>query len=195
MSTVRALAVAEKTILCVIAGAAALTGVVELVLMIQRVVSIASGPVAFTDVPTSRRLDAGFAGATFDSVSFTVAELSGGGRAALIGAAVVSSLLTLGICVVLTWLCVRVLRGKPFVASATWGIAIVAILVFATGMGAPVLTGIAEAEAALAIGADELPLFLVEVDLGPIAWGAALAVVAAAFQLGQSLQRDTDGLV
>ena len=33
------------------------------------------------------------------------------------------------------------------------------------------------------------------VDLAPLAWGFALAVVAAAFEIGQRLQRETEGLV
>ena len=190
-----ALSLVEKTILGVIAGAAAAIGVVEIVLLIGRIAGLASGPVELTGVPTTGPLDAGFAGATFDTVTLTLADLSAGGRAFLIGAAVLSWLVVFGICVVLVWLCIRVFLGKPFGAFATWGIGVVAILVVLSGMGTPLLTGMAAQRAALALNVDELPIFLVEVDLAPLAWGFALAVVAAAFQLGQRLQRDTDGLV
>jgi len=190
----RALGLAEKVILGFIAGAAAAVAVVEVVLLVQRLVSRASGPVLLTDVPLAAPLDAGFAGATFDAVSLTV-DLSAGGRAAMMGAAAVSSLLVLGICAALAWLCVRVFLGKPFVRSATWGIGVVAILVLVAGMVGPLLTGIANAEAALALDTAQLPPLLVELDLSPLAWAFALTVVAAAFEIGQRLQRDTEGLV
>lgn len=194
-STARAVSIVEKTILGFIAGAAAAVGVTEIVFLVQRIVGLAAGPVTFSGMPTSAPLDAGFAGATFSAVTLTVPELSTGGRAAMIGAAIVSSLLAVGICAVLAWLCVRMFLRKPFVASATWGIGVVAILVIASGLGAPALTGIGRAEAASALGVEQLPTLLVELDLAPIAWGFALAVVAAAFELGQRLQRDSDGLV
>ena len=37
--------------------------------------------------------------------------------------------------------------------------------------------------------------FGLNLDLAPLAWGMALIVVAGAFELGQRLQRDTEGLV
>jgi hypothetical protein len=40
-----------------------------------------------------------------------------------------------------------------------------------------------------------LPGFEMTVDLAPLGWGFALAVVAGAFEIGQRLQRDTEGLV
>jgi len=193
--TTHALGLAEKAILGVIAGAAAAIGIVEIVLLVGRIAQLASGPVELRGVPTSEPLDAGFAGATFDTVTLTLADLSAGGRAFLIGAAVLSWLVVFGICTVLVWLCIRVLLGKPFSTFATWGIGGVAILVILSGMGTPLLMGMAAQRAALALNVDELPIFLVEVDLAPLAWGLALAVVAAAFQLGQRLQRDSDGLV
>lgn len=185
----------EKTILGFIAGGAAAVALAELVRFIQRVLDLVSGPVSLTGVPTSEPLDAGFANATFDTVSLTVTDLSAGGRAALVAAEALSSLLAIGICVALAWLCLRVFLGKPFVKSATWGIGIVAILVLVASMIRPLLTAIGEAEAARVLGAEQLPLLLMVVDPGPIAWGLALAVVAAAFEIGQRLQRDTEGLV
>jgi len=192
--TNRALGLAEKTILGFIAGVASALGIVEIVFLIQRVVGLASGPVTLTGVPTSEPRDAGFADATFDAVTLTV-DLSTGGRAALIAAAVLASLLTVGICAAVVWLCVRVFVGKPFVRSATWAIAAVSILVIIAALGGPALSGVAHAEAAHALGTDDLPMFLVTVDPAPIGWAFALAVVAAAFEIGQRMQRDTESLV
>lgn len=194
-ATSRALGLAEKTILGVIAGAAGSIAVLELVFLAIRIATLATGPVTLTRVPTGEPLDAGFAGATFDAVDVTVDELTGAGRTALIGSAILGSLLTVGICLVLAWLCLRVFRGTPFVRSATWGIGAVSILVLLAGFGRPLLDGIAAGEAAAILGAAELPAFLLEFDPAPIAWGVALAVVAGAFEIGQRMQRDTRGLV
>ena len=191
----RAIGMLEKGILGTIAGAAAAIGVVELVLLVGRVVGLTSGPVTLSNVPTSAPLDAGFAGATFEAVSLTVADLSAGGRAFLMGSAALSSLLAIGICAMVVWLCVRVFLGKPFGPVATWGIGGVSILVIACGLGSPLLAGMAAQRATLDLGLAQLPTFLVEVDLAPLGWGMALAVVAAAFEIGQRMQRETDGLV
>lgn len=192
--TNRALGLAEKTILGFIAGAAAALGVVETVFLVGRVVAGTAGPVTLTGIPTTEPLDAGFGGATFDTVTLTT-ELSAGGRAAFIAAGILSSLLTVGICAVVVWLCLRVFVGKPFVRSATWGIGIVAILVILVALGRPTLLGVANAEAAAALDVDQLPVFLVAFDPAPIGWAFALIVVAAAFEIGQRLQRDTEALV
>lgn len=190
----RTAVLAEKTILGLIAGAAAAVAVLAVVFLVGRIVEVSTGPVTLHDVPTDGPIDAGFAGATFHSVDVTL-DLSGDGRMFLIAGGVLSTLLTVGICLVLAWLCVRVLRGKPFGPSLTWGIGTVAILVVAAGLGGPLLEGMAAQQSALALGVEELPVFLVEVDLAPLAWGFALAVVAGAFEIGQRMQRDTQGLV
>lgn len=191
----RAVGMLEKGILGVTAGAAAAVGIVDTVFFVMRVAGLGSGPVELTGVPTSGPQSAGFAGATFDSVTLTVAELSAGGRAFLMGAAALSWLLVIGICATLAWLSLRVFLGKPFGAVATWGIGGVAILVFFAGIGGPLLHGMAVQRAVLGLGVEQLPTFLVEVDLAPLGWALALAVVAGAFEIGQRLQRETEGLV
>lgn len=186
---------AEKVTLGFIAGAAAAVAAVELVVLVIRITGIVAGPVTLVRVPTAEALEAGFAGATFDTVDVTVDDLSSGGRAAAVASTVLASLLTIGICLVLAWLCLRVFRGTPFVRSATWGIGAVAILVLLVALGRPVLDAVAAAEAAAALGTAELPPFLVLFDPAPIGWAFALTVVAAAFEIGQRMQRDTRGLV
>lgn len=116
------------------------------------------------------------------------------GAAAAVAATVSSSLLVVGICVVVAWLCLRVFVGKPFVRSATWGIAAVAILVLVGGLWAPFLRGVASTEAVAQVGADGA-LLIAGLDLSPLGWSFALIVVAGAFEIGTRLQRDTEGLV
>ncbi len=197
----RTLGLAEKTILGFIAGAAAAIAIIDLVLLVPRIVDlVTSGPTTLIGATLTRPLEPEFAspdvtGAVARTADVTVSTLPGGAVAALIAAAIVTSLLTIGICLVVAWLCLRVFLGKPFVRSATWGIGAAAILVLLGGLGGPLLTGIAYAETASALDLPELEPFVVTIDLAPLGWTFALAVVAAAFEIGQRLQRDTEALV
>lgn len=200
-TTTRRLKLAEKAILGFIAGVAGSIAVLEVIFLAVRVTGIVGDPTTtLTNAFLNEPLEAAFASpavvsATADAVTLVVEGAPPGTRAALVGAAILTSLLTIGICAVVAWLCLRVFVGRPFVRSATWGIAVVAILVLLAGLGAPTLSGIANAEAAVALGLDELAPFLVTLDLAPLGWCFALAVVAGAFEIGQRLQRDSEGLV
>lgn len=197
----RALGLAEKTILGFIAGAAAAIGFVNLVFLVLHIAELAGGAeTTLFDVVLAEPLEPAFASpavvaASAETATLTVQGLPGTARAALIGAAIAGSLVSIGICAVLAWLCVRVFVGRPFVRSATWGIGIVAILVLISGLAAPLLTGIGHAEAAAALDLDEVAAFMVKIDLASIGWCFALAVVGGAFEIGQRMQRDTEGLV
>lgn len=202
---IRVLGLIERSILGVIAGAAAAIGIVDLVFLVQRVIGLASDKsitvteMPLRDAPTPAFTDAigSITAASYDTVTMTIDALPASVRGWMIGASVLGTLLAIGICAVLVWLCVRVFVGRPFVSSATWGIGIVALLVIAGGLGASLSTGIAHAEIAdvLGLAGTSLPDFTISLDLAPLGWGLALAVVAGAFEIGQRLQRDTDGLV
>lgn len=197
----RAASLAEKFILGAVAGGAAAIAVIDLVLLVQRIVDLVTpGPTVLVDAILNTPLEVEstsefVTAADADTVNLVVSELPGGSVAALIGAAIVTSLLTIGICLVVAWLCLRVFVGKPFARSATWGIGIAGILVIAAGLFGPFLTAVAHAEAAQALGIDELAPFMFRLDLNPLGWAFVLIAVAAAFEIGQRLQRDQDGLV
>lgn len=191
----------EKTILGFVAGAAGAIGVLETVFLVRRVAELAaSDPTTISGVRLAEPVPADVGGsaavvsAEYDTVALVVEGLSDTARGALIAATVLASLLTIGICVVLVWLCLRVFVGKPFVRSATWGIAGVAILGLLAGLAAPFLRGIASTEAVAQVGADDA-LLIAELNLAPLGWAFALIVVAGAFEIGQRLQRDTEALV
>jgi hypothetical protein len=199
--TTRALGIAEKLILGFIAGCAVAIAVLETVFLLGRIAALAtSDPTSISGVRLADAVPADVGGsaalvsAEYDTVTVVISGLSDGARGALIAAAVLTSLLTIGICTVLVWLCLRVFVGKPFVRSATWGIGSVAILVLLGGLGAPFLRGIASTEAVNQVAADGA-LLVAELDLAPLGWAFALIVVAAAFEIGQRMQRDTESLV
>lgn len=198
----RTLGLVEKTILGFIAGAAAAIGVVETVFLVQRIVGlVADETTTLPGVPLLGPLPAdlgaapALVSAEYDTVTLVVDGLPAGARAALVAAAVLGSLLTVGICAVVAWLCLRVFVGRPFVRSATWGIGIVSILIVLVTLARPTLLGVAHAEAAALTGLDALPDFLVAFDPTPLGWAFALAVVGGAFELGQRFQRDSEALI
>lgn len=196
---------AEKVILGIIAGGAAAIGVIEVVMLVGRVIRTAvDDAVTLTGLPLVEAIAEQYTSASplvtsawYETVGLTIEGLPASARAALIGATILTSLVSIGICAAVAWLCVRVFVGRPFVRSATWGIGVVAILVIAGGLGGSLLNGIANAEAVAHAGLADagLPIFLVTTDLAPLGWGLALAVVAGAFELGQRMQRDQEGLV
>lgn len=203
--TKRTAQLAEKVILGIIAGGAAAIGVIELILLVGRVIRTAvDDAITLTGMPLTDAAASQFTAASplvtaasFETATLTIEGLPTSARAALIGAAILTSLVAIGICAVVTWLCVRVFVGRPFVRSATWGIGVVSILVIAGGLGGSLLNGIANAEAVAHAGLESagMPMLLVTTDLAPLGWGLALAVVAGAFELGQRMQRDQEGLV
>ena len=194
-SRVRTIELIEKFTLGATAGGATAIGMVESVWDVGRIIRLASGPVVLTNVPTNAPLDAGFANATFDTVTLTIADPYAGIRVLLMGAVALTWLLVVGICAVLAWLCTRVFLGKPFGVVATWGTGAVSLLVLASGLGTPMLNGMAAQRIAFTLGLKELPHLAFTVDLAPVGWALALAVVSAVFQIGQRMQRETDGLV
>lgn len=202
---VRALGLIEKVILGIIAGAAAAIGVVEVVLTVgrvirtlaDRVVTVAGVPLAETAAPVFTEASSAVVTADYDSVTLALEGLPAGIRALLVAAVILGGIVTIGVCAAVAWLCLRVFLGRPFVTSATWGIGLVSILIIVGQLGSAALTSIGNAEIAIFLGevGNQLPAFLAVVDLAPLGWGLALAVVAAAFEIGQRLQRETEGLV
>lgn len=197
---------AEKVVLGFITGGALAIAATEAVFLVRRqLVGLASNSpttvsgMTVQDASADRVAEAStlITSAQYENVAITVESLPAEARGYLMAAAILSSLLVIGICSVVAWLCVRVFVGRPFVHSATWGIGAAAVLVILAGLGTPFLTGLAHAEIveSLDLEAAGLPLFMVDIDMAPLGWGLALAVVAGAFELGQRLQRDTEGLV
>lgn len=195
----RALALIEKVLLGFIAGAATAIGITGLVFLVQRVIHlVTASPLTVSGMPltdgSTEALAPGVA-TTIDSVTLTLDSAPDSARAFLVVAAILGGLLTLVICAGVAWLSLRVFLGRPFVTSATWAIGAAAIAIMVCGIGSQFFTGLAHAEIGLALDTDALPELALSIDLAPFGWGAALAVVAACFELGQRLQRDTEGLV
>lgn len=118
------------------------------------------------------------------------------------------ALATLAIGVAVAWLAIALLRGRPFVRSLPNVVGIAALSVLVGGLGSQVFASAARASVVEFLGAREITAgdfgegpyeglmsWSLGLDLAPIGWALGLALVAAAFQIGTRLQRDTDLLV
>ncbi|MBW9111827.1 hypothetical protein JNB63_18615 [Microbacterium trichothecenolyticum] len=139
--------------------------------------------------------------AVYTSADVTFASLPTAVSWLLLLEVALPALATIGVCAVAWWLGVSLIRGRPFRASMPAAIGVVACLVIAGGLfgqfagawgRAMLVEHLAATDEAVT---DVFWIFLLPLDLTPIGWGFALALVAGAFQIGSRLQRDTEGLV
>jgi hypothetical protein len=164
-------------------------------------VTVADMPLADDSAPGIARDWTAITEAHYDSVTIVASGLSSPARWWLVAEHLGAALPTIGIALLVLWIRLRLVRRRPFVRSVTVGIAIAAILIMAGGALQQLAHGIARAEVVMSLGeptitgGPSLAEFFVTVDGAPFAWGIALAVVGAAFEIGERLQRDTDGLV
>lgn len=143
------------------------------------------------DVGTPRILDA-----THNTAELSVYDLGNGARMLLAGSHLVAALAHTLVALAVAMLCWRLYSGSPFRRSITRAIALSACALVVGGMVAPALYGFGAWAALdeLGIASAAFP-YAMALDFGPALAGVALGLVATAFQLGERLQHDTDGLV
>ncbi|WP_205529063.1 hypothetical protein [Microbacterium halotolerans] len=140
--------------------------------------------------------------------AMTVSALPNGIRWLLVCQVILEATLGLGMCLAAFILPRRLLAGRPFARSAVWSLFVVCIAVLLSGMAAPIVQAITEAETLMYISGDVsapvrdtgfLPdgamVFGLEIDLAPLGIALGLAALLAAFEAGAHLQKDTEGLV
>lgn len=159
-------------------------------------------PMPVSGVPAAGLESApGVVAASYDAATIAVSGASAAARSLLLLEAALPALATVGVCALAWWLGVSLIRSRPFRASMSPVVLIAACLVIAGGLfgqiagafgRALVADGLVTATPALA---DVLPAFRLDLDLAPLGWGFALALVAMSFRLGARMQRDTEGLV
>lgn len=139
--------------------------------------------------------------ATAASADVTFEALTAGARWMLLLEGALPALATIGVCAVAWWLGVSLIRSRPFRATMSTTIGIAACLVVAGGLfgqlagaigRAMIVDSLASADPAIY---ETFPAFRLDLDLAPLGWGFALALIAMAFAAGTRLQRETEGLV
>ncbi|MBD3941390.1 hypothetical protein IF188_06725 [Microbacterium sp. NEAU-LLC] len=197
---------AEGFTLGLIATGAVSVAIAALVAIVQRAISVFGDdptvpmPVTGGDVEALDGV-ADVTAAVYTSADVTFASLPTGVSWLLLLEGALPALATIGVCAIAWWLGVSLIRGRPFRASMPAAIGTVACLVIAGGLfgqfagawgRAMLVEHLAATDDAVT---DVFFLFMLPLDLAPIGWGFALALVATAFQLGTRLQRETEGLV
>lgn len=147
--------------------------------------------------------------ARYESAALTLTDVPDSARQLFAVQSAVTMLAAVGVCLALVWLCLRVLRTRPFGRSVTVALVASAILIIVSGAAGQILEAAARAAIVSHIGPDitggadtarpegyeGLLGYGLDFSLAPIGVGVALAVVALAFQIGARMQRDTEGLV
>lgn len=138
---------------------------------------------------------------TVNSVDVNVSDLSAGSTALMIATHVTAFLLYAVLVSAVIYLCVRLLRGRPFARSMTIAAVVVAVALIVLGsatdvMGEYLRNGI-QSEI-LGTGTPPEPFSggsSFSFPGGYLMAGLAVAALALAFRIGENVQRDTEGLV
>lgn len=146
--------------------------------------------------------------ASYETAALTMTGLPSGARWLLATEYALPAIAALTIGIAVAWLGILLLRGRPFVRSLPHVIGVAAVAVMISGIGSQVAASAARAAVVEFLGAAEitggdrgdgpyegLMAWNLGLDLSPLGWALGLALVAAAFQIGTRLQRDTEGLV
>lgn len=147
--------------------------------------------------------------AGYETAWLSVAGLPVGARWLIYGETALPALAMIAVCVAVFWLAIMLLRGRPFVRSLSNVIGITAVAVMIGGVGAQIFAGASRsavvehlAPSVITAGGNAadpsyegLTSWALNLDLAPVGWALGLALVASAFELGQRLQKDTEGLV
>lgn len=139
--------------------------------------------------------------AEYSSADIVLTAVPAGARWLLLLEGALPALATIGVCIVAWWLGVSLMRSRPFRRSMSWAIGIAACLVIAGGLLGQLFGAVARATIVEQLATSDPELtdvfwtFLLELDLAPVGWGFALALIAGAFSIGSRMQRDTEGLV
>jgi hypothetical protein len=135
----------------------------------------------------------------FETARAELADLGSGTQALLTIGSALGVLVQASVALSFAYLAWRLLRAKPFLSSLTTAFVVAGAALAVGGLVAQFVTGFGQWNAVLELGSDVAsdafwPLAM-ELDPAPIGLGFALLIVSSAFQYGERLTRETDGLV
>lgn len=158
-------------------------------------------------VPPFAERSSAIVDASYETAWLDVAGLPDGTRWLLYLETALPVLAALAIGLSTAWLAIGLLRGRPFMRSLPNVVGIAAIAVMVGGLGSQVLAFLARGAIIEFLdpqvitagdsgnGPYEGLAMGLNLDLAPVGWAFGLALVAAAFQIGTRLQRESDLLV
>ena len=184
--------------------AAAVAAVVTTVVAVSNIVAYFSGPVTLTlPLATTHQAVTGLglgAAGHFASIEATVPALPHAEATLMAWAGVLNLLGILAVLALLFVLAFRLRGENLFTAGSVWIIGACGAVLAVAGMFGQVLDSAGRHRVAQAIGANqggaaEGIVFSANFNVGPLMAGMVLILVAAVFQFGGRLQKDTEGLV
>lgn len=144
----------------------------------------------------------------YESVWLQVAGAPVGARWLFFIAGALPALAAICIGVAVALLAIALIRGRPFVRTIPHVIGLASVAVLVAGIGTQVAGAYARAAVVEYLGPQEVTAgdqgegayaglmgMALNLDLAPIGWALGLALVAAAFQIGTRMQRETELLV
>ncbi|SDS09670.1 hypothetical protein [Microterricola viridarii] len=184
---------------------AAAYGILVAVGSAARIVSVLSAPTveaqmsAVFAVPASAVTGAAtLVSGSFDSAQLVLADVSTTARLLLAGSALALGLAQVLIAGTIVFTSVGLVRGRPFGRRMTWLLATASITLIAGGLLGYALGTAAQFTIAAELNPDPVGSvfpFAGGFDLTIVFVGVVLGVVAAAFEIGERMQRDTEGLI
>ncbi|GAB3127033.1 hypothetical protein [Glaciibacter psychrotolerans] len=135
---------------------------------------------------------------TFATADVTLTGVSVAARVLLGSGILATGLMYATLAAAVVFLCVSLWRGRPFSRLATWLLATASITLLAGGVLGQGLSVAGQFMIASELNPDPIGSVFPFAGTGtlfPLVAGIGLGVIAAAFEFGQRLQRDTDGLV
>lgn len=184
--------------------ASALAAVVTTAVTVSDTVALFTGPATLVlPVATSHQKATGLsleATGHFTSVEATIPALPSGPAVNLAWAGALNQLGILAILALVFLLAYRLQSRILFTARSAYLVGAAGVVLAVTGMVGQVLDSVARSRLAEMIGANartpgESQIFSAEFNTGPAMLGIALLLVAAVFEYGRRLQKDTEGLV
>ena len=144
----------------------------------------------------------------YESIWMEVIGLPAGSRWLFYAEVTLPLVTALAISTAVAWLSFTLVRARPFARAFPIGIGVAAIAVMVGGLGSQFAGALARSSVIEYLGEaqlvgdnstapayDVVSYFWLQLDLAPVGWAFGLALVAAAFQIGTRLQRETDLLV
>lgn len=151
---------------------------------------------ASVPAPTDFDGDAVIVSGGFTDASLTVSGLSTFARVMLSTGAVLAVVATLTVSLSVAYFCWSLLRARPFRRSVTVTALVAGMAMLFGGLLSQAATGFGTIQAAADIDPDHAVFDMgFWFDPAPLFGGFAIMALGVAFQLGERMQRDTEGLV
>lgn len=192
-----------EAVLLVLASAAA--AVATTVLAVSEIVRLFSGPVTLTlPLATTHQSPSGLrfgAQAHFTSVEAVIPAVPSYEASLLAWAGALNQMGILAVLGLIFLLALRLHSGNLFTAGSVWILGSCGFVLTLAGTIGQLLDSAARNRLAELIGANQrtadeaVPIFTAHFDTGPTMAGIVLILLAAVFQIGRRLQKDTEGLI